>query len=89
MPQGTVWAFLIAWGYFFAPISQINPLTQLYIRGSVSAKRVFAIHDLADESHLTEGERPEKLSGHVRFREVSFGYSDETPAVSDISLEAA
>jgi len=88
MPQGTVWAFLIAWGYFFAPISQINPLTQLYIRGSVSAKRVFAIHDLADESHLTEGERPEKLSGHVRFHEVSFGYSDETPAVSDISLEA-
>lgn len=88
MLAGTIGAFLIAWGLFFDPISRINPLTQLYVRGSVSAKRVFAIHDLPDETNLTEGERPEKFSGAVHFRNVSFGYTEDSPAVCDLTLEA-
>jgi ATP-binding cassette subfamily B protein/subfamily B ATP-binding cassette protein MsbA len=88
MLPGTIGAFLIAWGLFFDPIARINPLTQLYVRGSVSAKRVFAIHDLPDEANLTEGERPETFSGAVRFRNVSFGYTEDSPAVCDLSLDA-
>ncbi|OYV05638.1 MAG: ABC transporter ATP-binding protein [Verrucomicrobiales bacterium VVV1] len=88
MLPGTIGAFLIAWGLFFDPIARINPLTQLYVRGSVSAKRVFAIHDLPDESNLTDGERPEKFSGAVRLRNVSFGYTEDSPAVCDLTLEA-
>lgn len=88
MLPGTIGAFLIAWGLFFDPIARINPLTQLYVRGGVSARRVFAIHDLPDESNLTEGERPETFSGAVRFRNVSFGYTEDSPAVCDLSLEA-
>jgi ATP-binding cassette, subfamily B, bacterial len=84
---GTIGAFLIAWGLFYAPIAQINPLTQLYLRGSVSAKRVFDIHDLPDEANLTDGERPETFSGAVRFRDVSFGYTEDSPAVCDLNLE--
>ncbi len=87
MLPGTIGAFLIAWGLFFAPISQINSLTQLYVRGSVSARRVFDIHDLPDEANLTEGERPETFSGAVRFRDVSFGYTEDSPAVCDLNLE--
>lgn len=87
MLPGTIGAFLIAWGLFFDPIARINPLTQLYVRGSVSAKRVFAIHDLPDESNLTEGERPETFKGAVRFRDVSFGYTEDSPAACDLTLE--
>ncbi len=87
MLPGTIGAFLIAWGLFFAPISQINSLTQLYVRGSVSARRVFDIHDLPDEANLTEGERPDSFSGAVRFRDVSFGYTEDSPAVCDLNLE--
>jgi len=87
MLPGTIGAFLIAWGLFFDPIARINPLTQLYVRGSVSAKRVFAIHDLPDESNLTEGERPETFKGAVRFRNVSFGYTEDSPAACDLTLE--
>lgn len=87
MQAGTIGAFLIAWGLFYAPIAQINPLTQLYLRGSVSAKRVFGIHDLPDEANLTDGERPETFSGAVRFRDVSFGYTEDSPAVCDLNLE--
>jgi ATP-binding cassette subfamily B protein/subfamily B ATP-binding cassette protein MsbA len=88
MLPGTIGAFLIAWGLFFDPIARINPLTQLYVRGSVSAKRVFTIHDLPDETNLTEGERPETFKGAVRFRDVSFGYTEDSPAVCDLTLEA-
>lgn len=88
MKAGTIGAFLISWGFFFDPISRINPLTQLYVRGKVSAKRVFAIQDLPDETNLTEGERPAELKGHVIFRDVSFGYTEDSPAVSQLNLEA-
>lgn len=85
---GAVISFLVAWGFLFDPISRINPLSQIFTRGIVAAKRVFTIIDTPDESHITEGLRPEHLRGHVVFENVSFRYSDETPAIDHLSLEA-
>ncbi len=85
---GTVIAFLVAWGFLFDPISRINPLAQTFTRGVVSAKRVFAILDTPDETNLTDGARPETLTGHIRFENVTFAYEDEAPAVSDLTFEA-
>jgi ATP-binding cassette subfamily B protein/subfamily B ATP-binding cassette protein MsbA len=88
MQAGTPLAFLVAWGFLFDPISRINNLTQIYLGGKVAAKRVFDILDLPDESHLTAGERPDEFHGHVVFENVGFHYDPDSPAVSDISLEA-
>jgi ATP-binding cassette subfamily B protein/subfamily B ATP-binding cassette protein MsbA len=88
LSPGIVIAFLVAWGFLFDPISRINALAQTFTRGSVSAKRIFAIIDTPDESHLTEGERPEGFSGHVRFENVSFTYAGESPVINELSLEA-
>jgi ATP-binding cassette subfamily B protein len=85
---GTVIAFLVAWGFLFEPISRINPLSQTFTRGIVSAKRVFTILDTPDEPNLTTGHRPDALHGHLRFENVSFSYGEEAPAVSDFTLEA-
>ncbi len=85
---GTLTAFLALWGPLFDPISRINALSQTFTRGVVSAKRVFTIIDTPDESHITEGQRPEHLKGHVRFDNVSFSYSDEAPTIDNLSLEA-
>lgn len=85
---GVVIAFLVAWGFLFDPISRINPLSQVFTRGIVAAKRVFAIIDTPDESHITEGLRPETVRGHVRFENVSFHYKDEAPAINDLTIEA-
>ncbi|HEX7260429.1 MAG TPA: ATP-binding cassette domain-containing protein, partial [Luteolibacter sp.] len=41
-----------------------------------------------DESHLTEGERPTRMLGHVCFENVDFSYSAEAPTISSLSLEA-
>ncbi|RYD35072.1 MAG: ABC transporter ATP-binding protein [Verrucomicrobiaceae bacterium] len=88
MEVGTLGAFLISWGYLFDPLSRIGPLTQTFVGGVVSGKRVFSILDLHDEVNLTEGLRPEHLHGHVRFENVSFSYAEKAPTVSGINLEA-
>ncbi|MEO8617360.1 MAG: ABC transporter ATP-binding protein, partial [Luteolibacter sp.] len=88
LTTGTVIAFIAAWGSLFDPISRINTLSQTFTRGVVSAKRVFKIIDTPDESHITEGERPAELKGHVQFENVSFSYSDEAPTISGLTLEA-
>ena len=88
MSAGTVMSFVVAWGFLFEPISRINPLSQTFTRGIVAAKRVFRILDTPDESHITEGLRPETLRGEVRFENVSFHYDENAPAVSDLSFVA-
>jgi ATP-binding cassette subfamily B protein len=88
LTTGTVIAFIAAWGSLFDPISRINALSQTFTRGVVSAKRIFKIIDTPDESHLTEGERLAEFKGHVKFENVSFAYSDESPTISGLSLEA-
>lgn len=85
---GVVVSFLVAWGFLFDPISRINTLAQTFTRGIVSAERVFKILDTPDETNLTEGARPEKMTGHVRFESVSFSYSAEAPTIDGLTLEA-
>ena len=88
MEAGTPMAFLVAWGFLFDPISRINNLTQLYLGGTVAAKRVFDILDLPDETHLTEGLRPASFAGRVVFENAGFSYDPGSPAVQGISLIA-
>ena len=88
LSPGTVIAFLVAWGFLFEPISKINPLSQTFTKGLVSAKRVFKIIDTPDETHLTEGKRPEKFTGKISFEDVTFSYNDEATALRNISLTA-
>jgi ATP-binding cassette subfamily B protein len=85
---GVVGAFLFAWGYLYDPISRISSLAQMFVGGMVSGKRVFSILDLADESHLVEGERPATLRGEVRFENVAFSYEEKSPVVKGVNLEA-
>ena len=86
--EGTVLAFLVAWGFLFEPVSRINGLAQTFTRGVVSAERVFKVLDTLEETHLIEGTRPPVLHGHIRFENVSFAYGEEAPAVTNLTLEA-
>ncbi len=88
MEMGTLFAFLVSWGFLFDPLSRINPLTQTYVGGVVAGKRVFSILDLHEEPNLVEGKRPEGLKGHVQFENVAFSYADKAPVVHGINVEA-
>ena len=86
---GVLFYFLFAWGFIFDPISKINPLTQVFNRGLVSAQRVFEILDRPEEKNLVEGLRPETVRGAIQFKDVSFSYDDETPAIENVTFNAA
>ncbi len=88
LSPGTVIAFLVAWGFLFDPISRINPLSQIFTRGLVSARRIFEIIDTPDENHLTDGRCPEAFAGKIEFRNVSFSYGEDAPALRNITLTA-
>ncbi len=85
---GILSAVLMSWGLLYDPISRVNPLTQMFTAGIVAGKRVFSILDLMDEPNLVEGFRPDKVTGHVKFEDVSFSYAEKAPTVTGISLEA-
>lgn len=88
---GTLFYFLFAWGFFFDPVSKINPLSQTYNRGRTASRRIREILDRPAESHLTDGLRPSSIQGDIRFENVSFSYEDTShspPAIADISLHA-
>ena len=85
---GTLFAVLMSWAYLYDPISRVNPLTQMFTAGIVAGKRVFGILDLTSEDNLTDGARPESVSGQVVFDDVSFSYAERAPTVSGITLEA-
>ena len=89
LSPGVVIAFLVAWGFLFDPISRINPLSQTFTKGLVSAKRLFAIIDTPDEANLIEGKRPESFVGNIEFRDVSFSYGGEVPALKHITLNVS
>jgi ATP-binding cassette, subfamily B, bacterial len=88
LESGVVLSFLVAWGFLFDPISRINTLSQTFTTGIVSAQRIFKITDTPDECNLTEGLRPTELRGHVQFENVSFAYSDQSPTINGLSIEA-
>ncbi len=85
---GVVISFLVAWGFLFDPVSRINPLSRTFTHGCVAARRVFGIIDTPEESHITEGLRPETLLGHVRFENVSFDYTADSPAIRELGFDA-
>lgn len=87
--EGVLFYFLFAWGFIFDPISKINPLTQVFNRGLVSARRVFEILDRPEEQNLVEGSRPDQVKGAIQFKNVSFSYDEETPAIEGVTFDAA
>lgn len=88
---GVLSAVLMSWGLLYDPISRINPLTQLLVSGIVAGRRIFDILDLAEESQLIEGRRPDSVRGHIRFEDVRFHYDNANgarPTLDAINIEA-
>src|SRR5437868_2780185 len=87
MNLGDLTAFLILSGFLYEPVGKLHQLNQLLQAGRAAAERVFEIIDEPAESqhgHQFEGE----VRGEIEFRNVSFSYGSELPAVSNVSFHA-
>ncbi|KAA6214656.1 ABC transporter ATP-binding protein [Streptomyces albofaciens JCM 4342] len=84
---GDVQAFIQYSRQFSQPLTQVASMANLVQSGVASAERVFELLDAAEqEPDAAAPERPEHLSGHVVFEDVSFRYEDDKPLIDDLSL---
>jgi ATP-binding cassette, subfamily B, bacterial len=84
---GNLTAFLIFSGILYEPVGKLHQLNQLLQAGRAAAERVFEIID-----EPAEPQHGRKFQGEVRgeieFRNVSFSYGSELPALSSVSFHA-
>jgi ATP-binding cassette, subfamily B, bacterial len=84
---GDLGAFLLLASFLYQPAGKLHELNRLMQEGRAAGERVFEIIDSA-----AEPKGGQTFSGIVRgeieFRHVSFSYSGERPALTDISFHA-
>ncbi len=87
MTLGDATAFIQYSREFSQPIAEIAGIANMIQSGVASAERTFEILD-ADEQQSERDSKllPAQTDGHVRFENVSFGYSPETPLLRDVSF---
>src|SRR5437667_7272856 len=84
---GDLGAFLLLSGLLSAPLGKLHELNQLIQAGRAAGERVFEIIDEPAESQ--RGRKFEReVRGEIVFRDVSFTYGSELPALSNVSFHA-
>src|SRR5689334_19611456 len=87
MNLGNLTAFLILSPFLFEPMGKLHQLNQLLQAGRAAAERVFEIIDEpAEPQHGREFKG--EVRGEIEFRNVSFSYGSELPALSNVSFHA-
>jgi ABC-type multidrug transport system fused ATPase/permease subunit len=93
MSVGDLVGFLLLAGFLYEPIGRLHSLNQLVQAGRAAGERVFEILDeKAEPGSVAAGDETATavalIKGDVRFRNVSFAYSDEVPVLHNITLHA-
>jgi ATP-binding cassette subfamily B protein len=86
---GDIQAFIQYVRSFTQPITQLANISNVLQQTAAAAERVFEF--LAEEEEIAESESPVKLEaveGHVEFKDVHFGYSEDKIIINDFSAEA-
>src|SRR6184192_878036 len=84
---GDLGAFLLLSGFLYEPVGKLHQLNQLVQAGRAAGERVFEIIDEPMESQRGRNFDHE-VRGEIEFRDVSFTYGSELPALSNVSFHA-
>ena len=84
---GVLASFVFYLQSFFDPIQSLSQLYTTYQSGMAALDKIFELMDedpdIADSAHAVELPR---ISGEIRFEDVSFSYGGEAPALEDVTL---
>jgi ABC-type multidrug transport system fused ATPase/permease subunit len=84
---GDLSAFLLLASFLYQPVGNLHELNQLVQAGRAAGERVFEILDSVGEPK--SGQNFAAIArGEIEFRHVSFSYSGELPALTDVSFHA-
>ena len=89
MTLGEMGGCLMLIGLLYDPIGKLHSLNQLVQAGRAAGERVFEILDTDAEPGLHDPDEEQvAISGDVRFKGVSFAYSEDLPVLHQICLHA-
>ena len=87
---GTLVAFLHYMERFFGPLNELSMKYTVMQNAMTASERVFRILDTDDSIPEVEvPHSPGQTQGHIRFRDVSFGYDKANPVLNKVSFEVA
>ena len=93
MQFGGLVTFLLFVGMFYEPVGRLHQINQLYQAGRAASERVAEILDAATENYGDASEvaaavpaAVQRVRGRVEYRNVSFSYRADVPALHDINL---
>jgi ATP-binding cassette, subfamily B, bacterial len=86
---GDLGAFLILTGFLYEPVGKLHQLNQLIQAGRAAGERVFEIMDEPVEQGWLSGGSETRITGDIRFEDVSFSYAGGLPALRHINFHAA
>ncbi len=84
---GTLVAFPIYLNMMFRPIRMMADKFNTLQMGLVASERVFSLLDRRDHISDTGNKKPEKIQGHIEFKNVWFAYSGIDYVLKNISFE--
>jgi len=84
---GDVGAFLLLASFLYQPVGKLHELNRMVQEGRASGERVFEILDSPGEPNGGQTFAG-PVRGEIEFRHVSFSYTGELPALTDISFHA-
>jgi ABC-type multidrug transport system fused ATPase/permease subunit len=83
---GSLLAFIAYLAYVFGP-AQFLASANLQLQNARAAlERVSALYDIIPEEYVGVGEKTERLTGEIEFKNVSFSYDEREPVLNDISF---
>lgn len=87
MTVGELIQFVSFLGYIYSPLNSLTLLPQQLTNFFTSASKLFEILD--EEQDVEDKENPEdvKITGHIEFQDVYFGYNSYEPVIKGISFD--
>ena len=85
---GSLVAFLSYIQMFFRPIRDIAEKYNIMQSAMASTERIVEFLDHQEEiPEPVDPEKPERVQGHLRFDQVTFGYRNEVPVLKEVTFE--
>ncbi len=88
--QGTMVAFILCLNLLFRPLRFIADKFNVLQMGIIASERVFKVLDNADvttDDKDVKTDLPQRLTGSISFKQVTFGYVPDSKVLDDVSFE--
>jgi ABC-type multidrug transport system fused ATPase/permease subunit len=84
----TLFAFMLYVNNFFDPVQQLSQLYNTFLSATAALDKIIGVLDAAPEvTDAPDAEELPRITGHVRFDHVRFGYAEGPDVLHDLDLD--